>query len=87
MLAGPYCTWLLGSLGAEVTKVEMPGSGDFARRIAPFAGGESVYFMSVNRQQTEHYAQSQAGSRTGGSGAVCTARRRHGREQPAGGDA
>jgi CoA:oxalate CoA-transferase len=51
MLAGPYCTWLLGSFGEEVTKVEMPGSGDFARRIAPFAGGESVYFMSVNRNK------------------------------------
>ena len=51
MLAGPYCTWLLGSLGAEITKVEMPGGGDFARGIAPFAGGESVYFMSVNRNK------------------------------------
>ena len=51
MLAGPYCTWLLGALGAEVTKVEMPGEGDFTRGIAPFAGGASIYFASVNRNK------------------------------------
>ena len=51
MLAGPYCTWLLGALGAEVTKVEMPGEGDFTRSIAPFAGGASIYFASVNRNK------------------------------------
>jgi len=51
MLAGPYCTWLLGALGAEVTKVEMPGTGDFTRSIAPFAGGASIYFASVNRNK------------------------------------
>ena len=51
MLAGPYCTWVLGALGAEVTKVEMPKSGDFTRRIAPFANGESIYFGSVNRNK------------------------------------
>ena len=51
MLAGPYCTWLLGLLGAEVIKVERPGEGDFARAIAPFHGGESLYFMSVNRNK------------------------------------
>ena len=49
MLAGPYCTWVLASLGAEVIKVERPGSGDFTRGLAPFHEGESVYFMSVNR--------------------------------------
>jgi CoA:oxalate CoA-transferase len=51
MLAGPYCTWLLGALGAEVTKVEMPGRGDFTRGIAPFAADQSIYFMSVNRNK------------------------------------
>lgn len=51
MLAGPYCTWVLGALGADVTKIEMPGSGDFTRNIAPFAERQSVYFMSVNRNK------------------------------------
>ena len=51
MLAGPYCTWLLGALGAAVTKVEMPGEGDFTRSIAPFAAGASIYFSSVNRNK------------------------------------
>jgi CoA:oxalate CoA-transferase len=51
MLAGPYCTWVLGALGAEVIKVEMPGRGDFTRRIAPFSHGESLYFLSVNRNK------------------------------------
>jgi CoA:oxalate CoA-transferase len=51
MLAGPYCTWLLGSLGAEITKVEQPGHGDFTRGIAPFADDQSIYFMSVNRNK------------------------------------
>ncbi len=51
MLAGPYCTWVLGALGAEVTKVEMPGEGDFTRSIAPFTGGASIYFASVNRNK------------------------------------
>jgi crotonobetainyl-CoA:carnitine CoA-transferase CaiB-like acyl-CoA transferase len=51
MLAGPYCTWLLGALGAEITKVEMPDAGDFSRGIAPFAHGMSVYFASVNRNK------------------------------------
>jgi CoA:oxalate CoA-transferase len=51
MLAGPYCTWLLGSLGADITKVEQPGHGDFTRGIAPFADDQSIYFMSVNRNK------------------------------------
>jgi CoA:oxalate CoA-transferase len=51
MLAGPYCTWLLGALGAEVIKVELPGRGDFTRGIAPFLEGKSIYFLSVNRNK------------------------------------
>jgi crotonobetainyl-CoA:carnitine CoA-transferase CaiB-like acyl-CoA transferase len=38
-LSGPYCTKLLATLGAEVVKIERPGSGDPARRIGPFAKG------------------------------------------------
>jgi len=49
MLAGPFCTALLADLGAEVIKVEAPGRGDDARHFAPFRGGESAYFMLINR--------------------------------------
>lgn len=49
VLSGPYCTWILGALGAEVVKVERPGRGDQSRDIGPYVAGESVYFMSVNR--------------------------------------
>jgi crotonobetainyl-CoA:carnitine CoA-transferase CaiB-like acyl-CoA transferase len=51
-LAGPFCTMLLGDLGADVIKVEPPGEGDHARRWGPpFVNGESSYFMSVNRNK------------------------------------
>jgi CoA:oxalate CoA-transferase len=49
VLAGPYCTMVLADLGADVTKVEMPGRGDDARHIGPFVDGKSAYFMSLNR--------------------------------------
>jgi crotonobetainyl-CoA:carnitine CoA-transferase CaiB-like acyl-CoA transferase len=50
VLAGPYCTMVLADLGAEVVKVERPGEGDQSRAWGPpFVGGESTYFMSVNR--------------------------------------
>ena len=48
-LAAPFCTMLLGDLGADVIKVEMPGVGDDARRFSPIIHGESGYFISVNR--------------------------------------
>jgi len=50
-LAGPYCTMLLGDLGADVVKLEPPG-GDQSRRWGPpFIGDESSYFLSVNRNK------------------------------------
>jgi crotonobetainyl-CoA:carnitine CoA-transferase CaiB-like acyl-CoA transferase len=51
VLAGPYCAMLLADMGAEVIKVEEPGKGDDTRGWPPFAGGESTYFMSVNRNK------------------------------------
>lgn len=52
ILAAPYCTMLLGDLGADVVKVERPGSGDDTRGWGPpFQGGESAYFLSVNRNK------------------------------------
>jgi formyl-CoA transferase/CoA:oxalate CoA-transferase len=51
-LAGPFCTMLLGDLGADVLKIERPGDGDMSRGWAPpFVGDESAYFLSVNRNK------------------------------------
>jgi len=51
-LAGPYCTMLLGDLGADVIKVEPPGRGDMSRGWGPpFIKGESAYFLSINRNK------------------------------------
>ena len=59
VLAGPYCTQILGDLGADVIKIERPGTGDDTRKFAPpflkDADGndtaESAYFMSANRNK------------------------------------
>jgi crotonobetainyl-CoA:carnitine CoA-transferase CaiB-like acyl-CoA transferase len=53
VLAGPYATMLLADLGADVVKVERPGTGDDTREWGPpfDAGGASTYFLSVNRNK------------------------------------
>ena len=48
-LSGPYATMVLADLGAEVIKVERPGTGDLARGNGPFLDGISSYFLSINR--------------------------------------
>jgi formyl-CoA transferase/CoA:oxalate CoA-transferase len=51
-LAGPYCTLMLGDMGARVIKVENPQDGDDTRAWGPpFVEGESAYFLSVNRNK------------------------------------
>src|SRR5712692_7605755 len=50
--AGPFCTMILSDLGAEVIKVEKPGSGDETRAWGPpFVKGLSYYFLSLNRSK------------------------------------
>ena len=51
-LAGPYCTLMLGDHGADVIKVEMPGTGDETREWAPPSiKGVSAYYLSINRNK------------------------------------
>ena len=50
VLSGPFCTWLLGSMGADVIKVESP-DGDSARTSPPFKDDTSLYFASINRNK------------------------------------
>lgn len=59
VLAGPYCTQMLGDLGAEIIKIEKPGAGDDTRLWGPpflkDANGndthESAYYLSINRNK------------------------------------
>lgn len=52
VLAGPYCTMILGDLGAEVIKVEAPGGSDDTRKWGPpFQKGVSAYYLSANRNK------------------------------------
>jgi crotonobetainyl-CoA:carnitine CoA-transferase CaiB-like acyl-CoA transferase len=51
VLAGPFCSMMLGDMGAEVIKVEEPGRGDDTRAWPPFVAGEATYFMAVNRNK------------------------------------
>lgn len=51
-LAGPYCTMMLGDLGARVIKIETPDGGDDTRGWGPpFINGESSYFLGINRNK------------------------------------
>lgn len=51
VLAGPYCTMLLGDYGADVIKVEPPGGDDTRQWGPPYLGGESAYYLSCNRNK------------------------------------
>lgn len=51
VLAGPYCTMILGDLGADVIKVEAPQGDDTRRWGPPFVAGESAYYLAVNRNK------------------------------------
>jgi formyl-CoA transferase len=49
MVAGPHAGMHLADLGADVIKVERPGYGEISRNVEPKVGGESFYYMTVNR--------------------------------------
>jgi succinate---hydroxymethylglutarate CoA-transferase len=51
VLAGPYCTQILGDMGADVIKIEHPSGDDTRRWGPPYRHGESAYFISCNRNK------------------------------------
>ncbi len=74
-LTGPFCTMILGDLGADVIKVEMPGRGDEARHWGPpFANGSGPSFLGFNRNKRSvavdlHTAEGQEAIRALAAGA------------------
>lgn len=52
IVVGPYCTMVLGDMGADVIKIEIPAIGDETRMWGPpFTGGESAYYISLNKNK------------------------------------
>src|SRR6201994_5026400 len=52
ILAGPFCAMMLGDMGADIVKVEPPGTGDDTRTWGPpFVAGEAAYFLGLNRNK------------------------------------
>ncbi len=51
LLPGPFCSMILGDLGADVIKIETVGMGDWTRWVPPTVEGESTIFLSVNRNK------------------------------------
>ena len=51
LLPGPYCTLVLADLGAEVIKIEDPGSGDYLRGLPPLQGDAGGQFLALNRDK------------------------------------
>ena len=51
VVAGPFCTMMLGDMGAEVLKIEEPAHGDDSRAWAPFMAGTGSFFLALNRSK------------------------------------
>ncbi len=51
VLAGPFAGMMLADMGADVIKIETPGTGDDSRQFAPMVNGESSYYMNLNRNK------------------------------------
>ena len=85
VLSGPYCTMLLGDMGARVIKIEQPGRGDDTRAWGPpFVNGESTYFLSINRNKESVTLDFKDTARTADSRSAGRASRCSRRELPPG---
>jgi formyl-CoA transferase len=51
VVAGPFCTMMLGDMGAEVLKIEEPGHGDDTRAWGPYLNGHSSFYFQLNRSK------------------------------------
>ena len=51
VVGGPFGASILGDLGADVLKIEVPGRGDDARAYGPYENGESMYYANLNRNK------------------------------------
>ena len=51
VVAGPFCTSMLGDMGARIIKIENPKGGDDSRAYGPYVNGESAYFAMHNRSK------------------------------------
>src|SRR5689334_25158215 len=51
LLPGAFCTMLLADMGADVVKIEEPGSGDYMRWTPPLVEGQSALFEAINRNK------------------------------------
>src|SRR6478736_5245665 len=51
VVAGPFCTMMLGDMGAEVLKIEEPKHGDDSRAWAPLMAGTGSFFLALNRSK------------------------------------
>ena len=80
VLAGPYCTMILGDLGADVIKVEGPGGDDTRHWMPPVRDGISTYYLSINRNKRSIQLNLRDEARPSGGRRAGQARRHHGRE-------
>src|SRR5262249_25324220 len=51
VVAGPFCTMMLGDLGAEVLKIEEPEHGDDRRGWGPYINGQGAFYLGLNRSK------------------------------------
>ena len=83
VLAGPFCTMLLGDMGADVIKIEEPDEGDDTRTWGPFVGDWSAYFLGVNRNKRSVALDLKIARRPDGAARVARRRGRVRREHQA----